>query len=102
MDALKQELFSTWLASNSGRFSVELDGRVWFERLSEPPVLHLDVDATPFLEEMAKTGPGVNVMVDHLLPREYNGVWRLGMQTQSANRGGHAVFTPYKQELPRL
>lgn len=102
MDRLKQELFSTWLASNSGRFSIELDGQVWFERLGEPPVLRPDVDATPFLEEMAKTEPGVKVMVDHLLPPECSGVWRLGMQTQLANMGGHAVFTPYKQELPKI
>lgn len=91
--------FTACLGRKADRFSVETDGRVWLETINKEPVLCVDVDAALFVEEAKNVGPNVRVMVDHLVPPEYSGTWRLGMQTQPE---GHAVFTPYKQELPTL
>ena len=95
-------LFTAWIASKSDRFSIETDGTVWFEALGKTPILHPNADVSLFLQEMAKAGSNAQVMVDHLVPLEHREMWRLGMQTQSPEAGEHAVFTPYKQELPMM
>lgn len=93
-------VFAAFLASQSDRFTIMDDGKVWMELLGKAPVLCPDVDASPFLEEMEKAGANAKLMVDHLVPLEFSGTWRLGMQTPPTK--GYATFTPYKQQRPEL
>lgn len=97
----KPSVFAACLTSKSDRFTIMADGKVWMELLGKSPVPCPDVDVSPFLEEIKKAGANAKVMVDHLVPNEFSGEWRLGMQT-SPQALGHATFTPYKQHRPEL
>lgn len=98
------KMWEALFSNNADRFFIHTDGRLWLETKGKPAIL-CDVDVSQIVLEIKTAEKYAHFMVDHFVPDELKGDWRLGMKVEQegdAIETRWAVLTPYKQNALNL
>lgn len=96
-----RKMWEALLSNNADRFLIHSDGRLWLETMGKPAIL-CDVDVSQIVSEVKAAEKYAHFMVDHLVPEELKGDWRLGMKVEQEGddiETRWAVLKPYKQNV---